>query len=118
VLGDVALLRGAAQRQAGTVADGTARPPAACTAAAPVEACKSLWSAFVSRPGFRTRAIGAVGYGAGVMGRVLVARRTGGRAGPDALTHPASVTAFAGLTALSWRRHDAGALTWKGRTLP
>ena len=64
------------------------------------------------------RAIGAVGYGAGVIGRALAARRTGGRTWPDALAHPASVAAFAGLTALSWRRHDRGTLTWKGRTLP
>ena len=145
VLDDVALLRAVLRSGGhGTVADGTAL--ATCRmydgAGALVEGyTKSLWSAFGSKPGAaavvgalsltyvvpalgllsrdpRTRAIGAVGYGAGVIGRALVARRTGGRAWPDALAHPASVAAFAGLTALSWWRHDAGVLTWKGRTLP
>ena len=61
---------------------------------------------------------GLAGYAAGVTGRVVAARRTGGRVWPDAFAHPLSVVAFAGLTARSWRAHRAGTLTWKGRTLP
>lgn len=102
---------------------------------------KSLWSAFGSRAGAAAvvaalglayvapavvavtsrdrvaRTVGAVGYAAGVAGRVLVARRTGERAWPDALAHPLSVTAFGLLTAASWRRRARGTLTWKGRRL-
>jgi hypothetical protein len=99
---------------------------------------KSLWSAFGSPAGAaaattaltgvyvlpavaalaardrRTRAVGALGYLAGVTGRVLVARRTGGRSA-DALAHPASILALDVLTALSVRRHRRGGLAWKGR---
>jgi len=98
---------------------------------------KSLWSAFGSRAGAAavtgllavayvlpaaaalagSRA-GLAGYAAGVTGRVVAARRTGGRVFPDALAHPLSVLAFAALTTRSWRAHHAGTLTWKGRTLP
>jgi hypothetical protein len=61
---------------------------------------------------------GLAGYAAGVMGRVLTARRTGGRAWPDALAHPVSVAAFGWLTTRSLHAHRAGTLTWKGRRLP
>ncbi len=60
---------------------------------------------------------GAAGYAAAVLGRVLVARRTGGRVA-DAWSHPASVVAWSLLVARSWRGRSAGSLTWKGRTLP
>ena len=60
---------------------------------------------------------GRIGYAAGVLGRVVSARRTGGRALPDALLHPVSVTAFCGLAVRSRVRHRRGALTWKGRSL-
>jgi hypothetical protein len=65
----------------------------------------------------RTRTIGLLGYTAGVTSRVLVARRTGERILPDALAQPASITAFAALNVVSWRRHRRGANTWKGRTV-
>jgi GT2 family glycosyltransferase len=66
-------------------------------------------------PGDRgTRAIGAIGYAAGVLGRVLTARRTGGRPG-DAWAHPLSILALDGLTAVSLWRRRRGALAWKGR---
>lgn len=68
------------------------------------------------RPG--TRIVGALGYAAAVAGRAAVARRVGGRVWPDSAAHPASILAFAGLTADSWRRHLAGTASWKGRTLP
>jgi hypothetical protein len=64
----------------------------------------------------RTAAVPALGYAAGVAGRVVAARRTGGR-DLDALAHPLSVAAFAALTVRSWRHRRAGRLTWKGRPL-
>jgi len=141
VLDDVALLRavkGAGGR--GGVADGTAL--ATCRMYAGWGEVrdgytKSLWSAFGSRPGAAAvtglllvayvlpaaaaiggSVTGLAGYAAGVTGRVVAARRTGGRAWPDALAHPVSVLTLAALTARSWRAHRTGTLTWKGRTLP
>lgn len=64
-----------------------------------------------------TRAWGALGYGAGVTGRLLVAQRTGERQFPDALAHPASISAFAFINALSWWRHMRGTTQWKGRSV-
>ena len=97
---------------------------------------KSLWSAFGSPPasaaalgslsliyGWPVFAavggspIGAIGYAAGVLGRVAVARRTGGRAMPDSLAHPVSIGLLAWLTAQSWRGRRRRTLTWKGRQL-
>ncbi len=66
-------------------------------------------------PGRRARAIGTVGYLAGVGSRTLVARRTGGRVLPDVLAQPLSIIAFAGLNALSWKRHLRGENRWKDR---
>ncbi len=66
-------------------------------------------------PGRGTRIIGTVGYLAGVGSRTLVARRTGGRILPDALAQPLSIIAFAGLNALSWKRHLRGENRWKDR---
>ena len=65
----------------------------------------------------RTAALGAAGYLAGVAGRVVAARRTGGRPA-DALAHPLSILVLAGLVTQSWRDRQAGRLTWKGRALP
>ncbi len=102
---------------------------------------KSLWSAFGSPAGSiavsallavayiapaagmvashkkSTRAIGTIGYSAGVLSRALVAQRTGNPILPDSLAHPVSITTFIGLTALSWSRHLRGKNTWKGRVL-
>ena len=66
-------------------------------------------------PDGRNRAVGAVGYAAGVTSRVLVARRTGDRLLPDVLAQPLSILAFVGLNALSWKRHLRGENRWKGR---
>ncbi len=103
---------------------------------------KSLWRAFGSEPAAiaaagllklmyvlppllvltsRDRVVrrwGLFGYSAGVVGRVIVARRTAQRVWPDALAHPLSILAFSALTALSVWRHRRGQLTWKGRPLP
>ncbi|GAC1325460.1 MAG: glycosyltransferase [Mycobacteriales bacterium] len=67
------------------------------------------------RPG--AAVVPLAGYAAGVVGRVLAARRTGGRVWPDCLAHPVSVGVLGWLTGLSWqrRRRPAGALSWKGR---
>ena len=142
VLEDIALAR--AVKAAGgraTVTDGT--DLATCRMYTSAEELidgytKSLWAAFGSPMGSAgatalltftyvlppaaallartpgTRALGAVGYAAGVAGRVLVARRTGGRAA-DSWSHPLSILALDGLTALSWWRHERGQLAWKGR---
>lgn len=94
---------------------------------------KSLWSAFGSpveaagalsllvlcyvvppAAALRGSRVGAAGYAAAVLGRVLVARRTGSRVA-DGLAHPFSVLALAVLTADSFRRR--GSVTWKGRAL-
>uniref|UniRef100_UPI0035CACCF0 glycosyltransferase n=1 Tax=uncultured Jatrophihabitans sp. TaxID=1610747 RepID=UPI0035CACCF0 len=78
---------------------------------------KSLWSAYGTPRGaaagaavlalgwvvpavaaLRGSRIGALGYAAGVLSRVVAARCTGGRAWPDALVHPLSVSALNWLT--------------------
>jgi hypothetical protein len=141
VVEDVALLR-AVKRAGGRggVADGTALADCRMYSGWPdlrEGYTKSLWSAFGSPAGaagvlglmalaylvppiaaLAGSRLGLAGYAAGVTGRVVAARRTGGRSWPDALAHPASVAVFAGLTARSLNRHRAGALTWKGRRLP
>lgn len=97
---------------------------------------KSLWAAFGTGPraagvvaglglvyivppvaALTGSRLGAAGYAAGVASRVVAARRTGGRAMPDALAHPASIAAFGYLTATSWRERRAGRLRWKGRPI-
>ena len=97
---------------------------------------KSLWAAFGTPAGaaavmavlavayvlpavaaLRGSRAGAIGYAAGVAGRVIAARRTGGRAWPDALAHPASVAALGLLTARSMRARRRRTLVWKGRVV-
>ena len=98
---------------------------------------KSLWAAFGS-PGratavavllgatyvlpplaaLRGSRAGRLGYLAGVASRLIAARRTGGRALPDAFAHPVSVLLVGYLTARSHRAHRRGRLTWKNRPLP
>lgn len=97
---------------------------------------KSLWAAFGSPAGavgvvgvlalayvvpplaaLRGSRVGLVGYAAGVASRVLVARRTRGRAWPDALAHPVSVTVFGGLVLDSLRARRRGELRWRGRVV-
>ena len=141
VVEDVALLR-AVKRAGGRggVADGTALADCRmyCGWAELRDGyTKSLWAAFGSPAGaagvaallalgYLVPPLGALlgsktglaGYAAGVTGRVLTARRTGGLAWPDALAHPVSVAAFGWLTARSVHAHRAGTLAWKGRRLP
>ena len=95
---------------------------------------KSLWAAFGSPRGalgvlawlsvaylvpavaaLRGSRAGLIGYAAGVAGRAIAARRTGGRAWPDALAHPVSVVAFGWLLVRSLAGRRRGTLRWKGR---
>ena len=146
VLDDIALMR-AVKRTGGrgTVADGTHVATCRMYDTGPELVAgytKSLWSAFGSPAGAaaavgglswlyvvpavaalvgptpRARAWGAAGYAAGVAGRAIVARRTGGRVVPDSAAHPVSIAVLGVLVAESWRRHRAGTLTWRGRPLP
>ena len=55
-------------------------------------------------------------YAAGVLGRVVSARRTDGPV-LDCFLHPISVAALVGLTVRSHVAHRRGTLTWKGRPL-
>lgn len=96
---------------------------------------KSLWAAFGSPAGsaatlgvlvlaylvpplavLRGSRIGAVGYATAVLGRVITARRTGGRA-MDAAAHPVSIAVLAWLTGRSHVQHARGKLRWKGRPI-
>jgi hypothetical protein len=95
---------------------------------------KSLWTAFGSPAGavavvvgltavyvvpavaaLRGSRVGTLGYAAGVTSRVVAARRTGGRAWPDALAHPASIVLFDYLVLASLRDRRRSAVSWKGR---
>ncbi|MGX7825846.1 glycosyltransferase [Actinokineospora sp. 24-640] len=140
VLDDIALMRAVkAAGGRGVVADGST--VAACRMYqgwAQVRAgyVKSLWSATGSPAAAAGLAVllgwmfllpplaalagsraGLLGYAAGVLGRVVTARATGGRAWPDPVAHPVSVAALTHLLASSWRARHQGALVWKGRAL-
>ncbi|GIJ25353.1 glycosyl transferase [Micromonospora qiuiae] len=54
-------------------------------------------------------------YLAGVAGRVISARATGGRAWPDALGHPVSVAILGWLTLRSYHLRKRRRLSWRGR---
>ena len=96
---------------------------------------KSLWSAFGGPLGssgvvgvlslayvvpavaaLRGSRAGMLGYAAGVFGRMVSARRTGGSV-VDSFAHPVSVVLFGFLTARSHVQHARGRLVWKGRRL-
>lgn len=61
--------------------------------------------------------IGAIGYAAGVLGRVVTGRATGEGIGMAPLAHPVSITAAAWVMAGSIRGRRRGTLRWKGRAL-
>ena len=73
----------------------------------------ALWRAALGRGGVVAPALG---YAAGVAGRVVAARRTGGKTA-DAVLHPASVALLVVLQWRSRRLHRAGRLQWKGRRI-
>jgi hypothetical protein len=140
VLEDIALLR-AVKRTGGRggVVDGTALAECRMYSSGPDLAAgyeKSLWAAFGSPAGAAATVAllgalylvppvaalagsraGLAGYLAGVAGRAIAARTTGGRVWPDVFAHPVSVGALAVLTARSWRGRRRRTLTWKGRVL-
>ncbi|MGQ7295595.1 glycosyltransferase [Quadrisphaera sp. KR29] len=147
VLDDVALVRAVkAAGGRGGVADGTALATCRMYDGWPALRdgyAKSLWSAtgspagaaalvaalaavFVLPPaaaltglgGRAGRWAGLAGCAAGVASRAVAARRTGGRAWPDALAHPVSVGVLCALVVRSWRLRRTGGLAWKGRALP
>jgi cellulose synthase/poly-beta-1,6-N-acetylglucosamine synthase-like glycosyltransferase len=133
VVEDVALLR-ALKRSGGTggVCDGTALATTRMYASwgELVDGyTKSLWTLPLPTVGLlvalyvvpplaalRGSRAGALGYVAGVAGRVVAARRTGGSA-VDSLVHPVSMALFAGLAVRSRVARRRGTLTWKGRQL-
>jgi len=143
VLDDIGLAR--AVRLAGGrtgVADGSALATCRMYATGPEVAAgyrKSLWAAFGSPAGavavgaalavvyvlpaiavLTGSRVGALGYTAGVAGR-LVARRWCRSGGPidalDAAVHPVSIVALLVLLASSWSGRRRGTLQWKGRRL-
>jgi hypothetical protein len=97
---------------------------------------KSLWAAFGSPAGALVVAValavvyvvpaaaaatgsrvGALGYAAGVVGRLAARRWCGGRFGWDAMAHPLSVATLLWLLASSWAGRWRGTLSWKGRAV-
>ncbi|GAA4462300.1 glycosyltransferase [Phytohabitans houttuyneae] len=98
---------------------------------------KSLWAAFGSPVGAAAVVVlllllytapvllvtvnvaaGLCGYSVGVLGRVVAARATGGRAWPDAVAHPVSIVVFGWLVVRSYRERRRGRLVWRGRRVP
>lgn len=69
--------------------------------------------ALVGVAGRATGLAGLLGYGAGVLGRVISARATAAPAWPDALAHPLSVVLLGWLTLRSYTHRRTA--TWKGR---
>ena len=82
-----------------------------------VAAAAVLTAVFVVPPlaALRGSRAGLLGYAAGVLGRVAVAARTGGRVWPDALAHPVSVLVLDLLMARSVLGRRRGTLAWRGR---
>jgi hypothetical protein len=56
-------------------------------------------------------------YAMGVVGRMVAATATGGRAWPDALAQPVSIVIFGWLIARSFVLRRRGRLSWRGRAL-
>jgi hypothetical protein len=56
-------------------------------------------------------------YALGVLGRIVAATATGGRAWPDALAQPVSIVLFGWLVGRSFRMRRRGKLSWRGRGL-
>lgn len=61
--------------------------------------------------------LGMLGYGAGVVGRVISGRSSRDRLVPDALFHPASSALSVALYIESVRRRKKDQVTWKGRAI-
>ena len=134
VVEDVALLRAVkAAGGTGGVADGTdlavtrmydswddlvdGYTKSAWTVPLPVAVALALLYVVPPVAALRGSRSAAIAYAAGVAGRVVTARRTGGRAWPDALAHPVSVGLLCWLTVRSRVARRRGTVTWKGRRL-
>lgn len=139
VVEDVALARALARSGAhGVFVDGSAI--AHCRMYAGAQAlvdgyAKSAWCAFGSPAGAAVAAttllalavlpwalVGVTAWAwpaavGGPLSRLVAAVRSGGRPIADALAHPLSALAFAYIVAVSLRRHRAGRLVWKSRSL-
>ena len=134
VVEDVALMR-AVTRVGGTggVVDGTdlattrmyeswdelvaGYTKSAWTVPLPVAALLGLLYVVPPLAALRGSRAGAFAYAAGVSGRMVSARRTGGRVWPDAFAHPVSVSLLCWLTGRSHLARRRGTLVWKGRAL-
>jgi ribose/xylose/arabinose/galactoside ABC-type transport system permease subunit len=134
VVEDVALLRAVkAAGGTGGVADGTdlattrmydswrelvdGYTKSAWTLPVPVAGLLAVLYVVPAAAALRGSRWGQIAYAAGVAGRVVSARRTGGRVLPDSLAHPVSVAALCWLTGRSHLARRRGMLTWKGRSV-
>jgi hypothetical protein len=134
VVEDIALLRAVkAVGGVGGVADGTGiattrmyeswdelvagYTKSAWTVPLPVAALLGVLYVVPPLAALRGSRAGALAYALGVGGRVVSARRTGGRVWPDALAHPVSIALLCWLTGRSHLARRRGSLVWKGRVL-
>ncbi|MCU1672755.1 MAG: glycosyl transferase [Frankiales bacterium] len=133
VVEDVALLRAVkAVGGTGGVVDGTALATtrmydswdelvagytkSAWTVPVPVAGLLAVLYVLPALAALRGSRWGRIAYAAGVAGRVVAARRTGGSV-VDAPAHPLSVALLCWLTVRSHVARRRGTLTWKGRAL-
>jgi hypothetical protein len=86
------------------------------TLPAPTVALLALLYVLPAAAAVRGSRAGAAAYAAGVAGRVVSARRTGGPVAAS-IAHPVSVTVFCLLAVHSRVQRRRGRLTWKGRSL-
>jgi hypothetical protein len=74
--------------------------------------------AAVTRSNPKIQRAGAIGFLAAILSRIAVAKRTGSRELPDAVTHPIAITGYVVLSEISWRQRLKGKLLWRGRKIP
>jgi cellulose synthase/poly-beta-1,6-N-acetylglucosamine synthase-like glycosyltransferase len=74
--------------------------------------------AAIARSNPKIQRAGAIGYLAALVSRMAIAKRTGGRELPDAVTHPIAITGYVLLSEISWQQRLKGKLLWRGRKIP
>lgn len=74
--------------------------------------------AALSRSTPKIQRAGAIGFLAAILSRIAVARQTGSRKLPDAVTHPIAIAGYVVLSEISWRQRLKGKLLWRGRKIP
>ena len=74
--------------------------------------------AAVTRSNPKIQRAGAIGFLAAILSRIAVAKRTGSRELPDAVTHPIAITGYVVLSEISWQQRLKGKLLWRGRKIP